>query len=56
MPRYSVYYYNADNTVRDVEQWNRFEKARNLAIAYSEIHSASAFVIDNETGEILWGA
>lgn len=56
MPKYSVYYYNANNTVRDIEQWNRFEKARDLAIAYSKNHNASALVIDNETGEVLWGA
>lgn len=58
MPKYRVIYYikNGDSWVEhDRENYAQFHQARDMAIAYTQFRNQPALVLDNETGEILYG-
>lgn len=55
MPRYRTIYFDAKLREHDHEDFGRLDKAVEMCDAYKKYRKLTAYVVDNETGEIIHG-
>lgn len=55
MPRYRVVYYDANKHEYDRDYFASKEYAIGMALTYENVRHNAAIVVDEETGEVVYG-